>query len=365
MRTLLLGLLLAVPLALAGCGDVGDQDKDDDGLYDRTERRGWTVTVDSLTERTARQVASDPGDGDSDDDGIPDDEEFFLGADPTSADTDGDGLSDCQEVRHTVRSLCEDDGFNGPFDGGYSTEPTRADSDPQPSLYVLNGPFVDRTGAGGSPESGDGISDGQEVAGYDVTLANGAVRHVVTDPRNGDSDEDGLDDGEEYHEYGGDPTVADTDGDGCLDGVDPLPAKEHAFIVGLVNFTLLRGGSGELRLTMVAGNMPATVPPSGGVPVSQGQPKDLSGNDPGPLRPVGDACRISPREPWALVQVAADSSGSGLDIGSVSGTGAVAQAWLNVRSGELAETQGGPAIPGPLRSEGQDGRLVFHPRVQS
>jgi hypothetical protein len=39
-----------------------------------------------------------------------------------------------------------------------------------------------------------------------------------TDPREGDSDDDGLTDGEELNTYGTDPKLADTDGEGLSDG---------------------------------------------------------------------------------------------------------------------------------------------------
>lgn len=359
--------VLVLSVALAGCGDVGDQDRDDDGLYDSSERRGWDVTVDSLTERTLRHVTSKVRDFDSDDDGIPDNDEFFFGSDPMSADTDGDGLSDCQEVRHRNLAECEDPDFSGPFDGGYSTEPTKADSDPGVSLYVLNSPFTDHTGTlpNGRPGTGDGISDGEEVAGYTITLGSGATRRITTDPRNGDSDGDALDDGEERYQFQGDPTVRDTDGDGCEDGVDPLPGKAQRYRIGLGNFTLLRGGSADLRLTLIAGNVPASAPASGTIPVQQGQAKDLSGYDPGPLTPTGADCRISPRHPWALVQVAAESRGSSLDIASGTGGANVASLWLNVRTGEVALAERGPAVALPYLVRGADGTLELAPRVEA
>jgi hypothetical protein len=362
----MLSVLVLCAVALAGCGDVGDQDRDDDGLYDSSERRGWDVTVDSLTERTVRHVASKVRDFDTDDDGIPDNEEFFFGSDPTAADTDGDGLSDCQEVRHRSRAECEDPDFSGPFDGGYSTEPTKADSDPGVSLYVLNSPFTDHTGTlpNGRPGTGDGISDGEEVAGYSITLGSGNTRRITTDPRNGDSDGDALDDGEERFLYQGDPTVRDTDGDGCEDGVDPLPDKAQGYVVGLGNFTLLRAGSAELRLTIIAGNVPGSAPASGTVAVQQGQAADLSGHDPGPLRPSGSDCRITPRHPWALVQVAAESGGSSLDIGTQSGGSGVASVWLDVRSGTLSLTERGPAVAAPFLTKGADGTLEMSPRAE-
>jgi hypothetical protein len=231
VRASLLAILLLSGTLLAGCSDLGDQDEDGDGLYDDSERRGWTITVDYLRERVRYQVTSDPRLFDSDGDGLPDQEEYFLGTDPRRADTDGDGLTDCQEVRHTNRTECEDPDFAGPYDGGYNTDPRKADSDPQPGRYILRpGYFTDHTAtlANGRPEAGDGLSDGMEVHGYTITLANGHQRFVRTDPRNGDTDDDGLDDGEEVLIYGSDPTVADTDGDGCLDGLDPTRDAKSA-----------------------------------------------------------------------------------------------------------------------------------------
>ena len=53
---------------------------------------------------------------------------------------------------------------------------------------------------------GDGLTDGEEVKRYH------------TNPLNPDTDGDGLTDGEEVHKYHTDPTKFDTDGDGLSDG---------------------------------------------------------------------------------------------------------------------------------------------------
>jgi len=60
---------------------------------------------------------------------------------------------------------------------------------------------------------GDGLKDGAEVKQY------------KTDPRNADTDGDGLNDGEEVLKYMTNPLNADTDGDGLKDGEEVLKYK--------------------------------------------------------------------------------------------------------------------------------------------
>lgn len=71
---------------------------------------------------------------------------------------------------------------------------------------------------------GDNLSDEAEAAGWDLRLltAGGTmVRHVTSDPAVADTDGDGLLDGEEAEQHT-DPGDVDTDGDGLLDGEDLL-----------------------------------------------------------------------------------------------------------------------------------------------
>jgi len=362
-----------VPLLAAGCS--GGKDRDGDSMYDSQEKGGWDVTVDTLTERSRHHVTSDPRKADTDGDGLADNEEFFYGTDPRAADTDGDGLTDCQEVRDTNRSHCEDPAYAGPTDGGYGTDPKKADSDPGASLYVLNGPFTDRTGtlAGGRPDSGDGLPDGMELAGYTVTLANGATRFVHTSPRNGDSDGDHLDDGEEYYVYHSDPTVADTDGDGCDDGLDPLPALDEHYAPGLRNFTLQGdSGSAQLHLVLLVANVRIDVPPgNGGTTVQNGQSADLRGLEPAPVH--SDQCSYTPRKPWILVQVLASdaATGRGLDVFTRTASpdahaGGTPSVWWNVQTGRFSWQDDGAGSwesAKGVQFAGADGVLDLAPRV--
>lgn len=382
MRLLPSFALVALVLpTLAGCfgaEDLGNKDEDGDGLFDAVEREGWDVIVDSMTERTRRRVTSDASKSDTDGDGIPDQEEFFLATDPRSADTDGDGLTDCQELRHTNRTQCEDDDFFGPFDGGTDTDPKRADSDVGPaSTYVSNeAGFTDRTNTlvDGRPETGDGISDSEELAGYRVDLASGVQRDLRTDPRNADSDRDFLDDGWERFVFRSDPTVADTDGDGCLDGRDPVPGQAEQYRPGLSSFTLLRdmdsGGGADVQFLVLYANLQATAPPAGSLRVERGRAQDLSGID--PLPGHSSQCTYSPFS-WILIQVIATDddglSSENMDIFSMTAapgasTAGPATVYWNVHKGQLSWNPDGaaawPAVQG-VTFAGADGRLEIRP----
>src|SRR5690348_1668429 len=78
---------------------------------------------------------------------------------------------------------------------------------------------------------GDGLKDGQEVSTYQTSplladtdgdgLSDGAeVNTYHTDPLNPDTDGDGLNGGDEVLKYHTNPLVADTDGDGFPDGME-------------------------------------------------------------------------------------------------------------------------------------------------
>ena len=69
---------------------------------------------------------------------------------------------------------------------------------------------MDEQAAGTDPRQadtdGDGLTDGDEVRVYG------------TDPTRADTDADGLTDGEEVRQHGTDPLDPDSDGDGVRDG---------------------------------------------------------------------------------------------------------------------------------------------------
>jgi hypothetical protein len=69
---------------------------------------------------------------------------------------------------------------------------------------------------------GDGLTDVDENAGWNVTVSNSTgtfTYKVAPDPLVADTDADGLNDSEE-RKYSADPRVADTDGDGLSDGTE-------------------------------------------------------------------------------------------------------------------------------------------------
>ncbi|MEQ3451351.1 LPXTG cell wall anchor domain-containing protein [Enterococcus cecorum] len=138
-------------------------------------------------------------------------------------DTDGDGYSDKEEEKagsdatdpKSTPNDLDGDGLSNEEEQAHGTDPKNQDSD------------------------GDGLKDGEEVhsekpsdpnkADTDGDGLNDAEEKAAgTDPKNPDSDGDGLKDGEEVHsEKPSDPNKADTDGDGLNDaeekaaGTDP------------------------------------------------------------------------------------------------------------------------------------------------
>lgn len=122
---------------------------------------------------------------DSDNDGAPDYIEEYFGTDQHKSDTDGDGLSDFIELYSLV------------------LDPLSIDTD------------------------GNGISDADEDLDEDG-LSNICEFTIGTSIVLADTDEDGLNDKEEYKVYGTNPLSKDTDGDGASDskeielGTNPL-----------------------------------------------------------------------------------------------------------------------------------------------
>ena len=200
-------------------GDVGDlKDSDGDGVFDIDESRGLDIQVNGATLR----VQSNPASPDTDGDGLPDFVEYQVGSNPSNADTDGDGLSDYDEFS------------SGQF-AQYAVYVDRFDN------FVLDASTSMKYGTllNNNDSDTDGLTDGEEVAGYSlVTLQNGSptALFVQTNPLSDDSDADGLTDKDELEtvvHFGTpdkmtNPLVSDTDADGIDDGkeatngTDPL-----------------------------------------------------------------------------------------------------------------------------------------------
>ena len=171
--------------------DPMDSDTDNDGLIDGIEVFGWEIlVVNRGVEITL--VVSDPGLPDTDGDGLSDFLEYSSlcdsGSNASNPDTDGDGLDDQFEATGGGGTL------QWPVGSGeaYTTSPCAFDTD------------------------NDGLEDGEEV----IIGKDGFLTHA----NNSDTDGDGLKDGNEVlyiprpFQEQTHPLVNDTDGDGMLDG---------------------------------------------------------------------------------------------------------------------------------------------------
>jgi len=205
--------------------DPLDPDSDDDGLTDGEE---VNAIDDPSTPADPGGNTSDPNDADSDDDGLDDGEEAGAGTDPNNADSDDDGLTDGEEITGT------DDPATAADPGGATTDATNADTDGdglEDGQETLDGSDpndpCDPFGALTTDSDNDGLTDCEETTGQDDPSTPADPGGNTSDPNDADSDDDGLDDGEEANK-GTDPKDVDTDDDGLNDGeesdqgTDPL-----------------------------------------------------------------------------------------------------------------------------------------------
>ncbi|MBI4953951.1 MAG: DUF11 domain-containing protein [Myxococcales bacterium] len=177
----------------------GCLDTDGDGLLDDDEVQGGT----------------DPLDADSDDDGAPDGQEVDW-----NQDTDGDGL---------INALDPDSDNEGLFDGTeMGLDCSNPDTDVSQGHCV---PDADDGATTTDPLDADtddgGVSDGNEDTNLDGAIDAGELD--PNDPSDDvppvDTDGDGLSDDYEGT-IGTDPTDADSDDDGLLDGGEPNPNQD-------------------------------------------------------------------------------------------------------------------------------------------
>ena len=263
--------------------DPNNPDTDGDGTNDGAEDHdGDGITnVEEVTGSENDGYGNEPTDltdADSDDDGLTDGQEIDLtGTDPNVADTDGDGTSDADEDPDGdgLTNLEEVTGSENDAFGDEPTDPLVADSDGdgltdgEETSGSENDAFANEptdpneadTDGGGVPDGdevtetpatdpndaaddvldpagdadNDGVTNGDEVSGDE----NDAFGNEPTDPRDPDSDGDGLTDGQEIYETGTDPNEADTDGDGTSD------ADEDPDGDGLTNLEELSGSEND------------------------------------------------------------------------------------------------------------------------
>ena len=201
-------------------------DSDGDGLNDGEEVTG----VDSPSTKIVASMKSDPknpcdpiktgGDCDADGDGLTNAQEAKLGTDPNNPDSDGDGVNDkmdeCPTVKGTEKGCPKIDntGVDSDKDGLSDAMETKIGTNPK------------------NPDSdGDGLNDGEEFLGKDQASTK-LVSTKKSDPKDPcdpistgltcDPDGDGLTNAQEAT-LGSNPTNPDTDGDGVKDGADNCP----------------------------------------------------------------------------------------------------------------------------------------------
>jgi large repetitive protein len=197
--------------ALAGT-DPANPDTDGDGINDGDEVTNGSDPTNACDPSATAILTSD-----CDNDGLTADDEILLGTDPANADTDGDGINDGDEVINGFDPL-------NPCNPDFNSLPTNdCDEDGlDNAAEILAG-----TDNANPDSDNDGLNDGEEVLGIDDPLTT-PVATGTSDPNDpcdpdinalaiNDCDNDGLDNSQEIT-AGTDNTNPDTDGDGLSDG---------------------------------------------------------------------------------------------------------------------------------------------------
>ncbi|HLD65651.1 MAG TPA: Ig-like domain-containing protein [Pseudomonas sp.] len=217
---------------------------------------------DTLSNLEEQQQGTDPHNGDSDDDDLSDADEVRLhNTDPTLADSDGDGLNDEREIDEGTDPRKSDTDGDGLFDkeelDRFGTDPTTAhsDEDGMPDKFEADYDLFEASAEGDEDE--DGLSNIEEY-------------RQGTHPRKRDGDGDGLPDAFEIGLPGLSPSKFDTDGSGrgdgdelFVDGTDPenaaddvqqLPNEDRAYLLTESGIQVELPRNGAFSFDNVAGN---------------------------------------------------------------------------------------------------------------
>ena len=236
---------------------INNPDFDADGLLDGEEYYGWVDAIGNF-------YKTNPKLKDSDNDGLTDFEEGFgelYVTEPNNNDTDGDGLFDGCEVNGYIGT--ERTPYHTGFDcGGHITSPLDKDTDNdtlhdfnETHAYLFDLPISNPTK---KDSDNDRMPDPYELAnnfdpmkksdggldadmdGFDSDYSgwplsedeyfNNTREYLEgTDPRNPDSDGDGISDGWEYY-WGLDPLVSDSENDADNDTLSNLYEYDNRLI---------------------------------------------------------------------------------------------------------------------------------------
>ena len=178
-------------------------DSDEDGLDDKLELELELSPINTDTDGDGVQ----DGDEDYDADDLSNLDELANNSDPANADTDGDGLRDGLEVALGLFPDNADSDADGVADGDEDHDTDGLSN----SVELSNGLNPDDAQDADADADGDGLSNKTEI------LVHGS------DINKADTDEDGLPDGLEVS-LSLNPTEADSDGNGTLDGDEDLDA---------------------------------------------------------------------------------------------------------------------------------------------
>ena len=231
---------------------LGNSDCDNDGLTNDEETTG---VDDPSTPANPNGNTTDPNVVDTDGDGISDGQEALDGTNPNdscssvggtplgTADCDNDGLTNDEETTGV------DNPSTPANPNGNTTDPNVVDTDGDgisDGQEALDGtdPNNDCSSFGGTPLGAsdcdnDGLTNDEETTGVDDPSTPANPNGNTTDPRDADTDGDGINDGQEAIdgtdpnndcEYiGGTPlATSDCDGDGNPNGTDPNPTVATA-----------------------------------------------------------------------------------------------------------------------------------------
>ncbi len=213
-------------------------DTDGGGAIDGAEDSNHNGKVDAGERNPTAGNGADDFDDDADDDGLTDSFELMIGTNPNDADTDDDGVPDGLELQPgvdtdgdgLVNAADPDSDNDGLFDGTEMGVTT-----PSPDTNLATGAFIPDADPNTETNPLDADTDGGSVSdGAEDVNHNGKVDGAETNPTVGngaddvtteDFDMDGLTDEQETF-IGTDPKDADSDNDGVLDGLEPNPIAD-------------------------------------------------------------------------------------------------------------------------------------------